>query len=270
MSTLKLLTPAADWRADLLAPSSDTRLRQAILAELLRARCAVGGNLDVRVDGGAVTLVGVVGSHVQRRDAAFAALRVPGLQGLAIEVEVDPRLLDRPHPPPDKATSWLAGLARLGGQGAASEPPNWWLEKRAQLERGELDRLIAATLSRRALELHWVPCRAALDAPRTFQSMKWLDAGTAGLTAGAAPAASLLAIAVKAPLGAPGPSATCPSTATAATLLPEQHRTWFRRERRAATAGLFPGPDRRAPAGARWLAPRFATFGDRRTRQPVD
>lgn len=268
MNVLERLKPPVDWRADLLAPSMDAKLRQAVLAELVRARCAAGGTIDVKVDGGAVTLVGVVGSHVQRREAAFSALRVPGLQGLAIEIEVDPDLLQRPHLPAGKAPSWLAALACGAGLRSPTQPPGWWLDRRAQLERSELERQIANSLKCWALNLRWVPRRAPLHAPGTFQALIGLEAGGADRVAGAEQAAGVPAMIGQATASAQQTGAAAHAAPAAALPLTDQQRACLRQERRGRSEKPYAGPDRRATAGAQWQAPRYAGCKVERLRQP--
>lgn len=67
---------------------SDTQIREDVLAELKWEPSVCADSIGVMVQGGVVTLMGHVESYAEKCRAERAALRVGGVQGLAIEMEV--------------------------------------------------------------------------------------------------------------------------------------------------------------------------------------
>ena len=67
----------------------DQQLQHAVLRELAGDPAVEAKNISVEVNQGAVTLKGLVGSFYEKWQAERAAQRVPGVQSLAIDLQVN-------------------------------------------------------------------------------------------------------------------------------------------------------------------------------------
>jgi osmotically-inducible protein OsmY len=67
---------------------TDTQLQQDVMAELAWEPAVHAAEIGVQVKDGVVTLSGQVSSYLEKDDAEQAALRVNGVQALAVEMEV--------------------------------------------------------------------------------------------------------------------------------------------------------------------------------------
>lgn len=67
---------------------TDTQLQQDVNAELKWEPAIIATDIGVEVKDGIVTLVGHVGSYSEKLAAEHAAQRIPGVRGLAIELNV--------------------------------------------------------------------------------------------------------------------------------------------------------------------------------------
>jgi osmotically-inducible protein OsmY len=69
---------------------TDAQLRREVLDELRRVPCVDAGRLAVAVRDGVVTLTGSAPVYAHRFAAEEAARRVPGVQGIANDIETPP------------------------------------------------------------------------------------------------------------------------------------------------------------------------------------
>ena len=84
--SVKLSGSATGNRGDIM--SSDSKLQQAVLAELNWEPSVTAGHIGVAADAGVITLTGHVGDYAQKHAAEAAARRVNGVKAVADEIEV--------------------------------------------------------------------------------------------------------------------------------------------------------------------------------------
>jgi osmotically-inducible protein OsmY len=98
---------------------TDTQLQQDVMAELAREPAVHAAEIGVQVKDGVVTLSGQPSSDQEKYDAEQAALRVDGVQALAIDMEVKLGELGRRDDADiarsvETALEWLGTPARTG------------------------------------------------------------------------------------------------------------------------------------------------------------
>ena len=94
---------------------TDTELQQDVCAELLWEPSVQAGNIGVAAHHGVITLTGRVSTFAQKWRAEEAALRVSGVHGLAVEIDVQLPALGRPNDADlaqsvERALEWVTPL----------------------------------------------------------------------------------------------------------------------------------------------------------------